>query len=209
MLRGLPHLAKFMPKPKDARRQIPDPQNEPNFCEITKKYPLPDDPEFGKNGDLPEAQAKPEEIGSKSISSAVQPRAAMADLSRLMGNPMSASSQLGVAVGPSALASASYSTLGLPAVGPSALASAASYSSLGLPQLQTVYPARASAPMPVMSGLHGSTMMDPSNATIAAALRAGIAIGASQPPMLPSSYNPYQYQGLFPPQQQGPFGGRF
>jgi hypothetical protein len=190
MLRGLPHLAKFMPKPKDARRQIPDPENEPNFCEITRKYPLPDDPDFGKNSDLPEAQARPEEIGSKSISSPVQPRAAVADLSRLMGNPMSASSQLGVPVGPSALASSSYSTL-------------------GIPQLQSAYPALASAPMPVMSGLHGSTMMDTSNATIAAALRAGIAIGASQPTMLPSSYNPYQFQGLFPPQQQGPFGGRF
>jgi hypothetical protein len=184
-----------MPKPKDARRQIPDPENEPNLDEITRKYPLPDDPEFGKNDDPSQAKARPEEIGSKSISSPVQPRAAMADLSRLMGNPMSASSQLGVAVRPSAsaLASASYST----------------YSTLGLPQLQVAHPALASAPVPVMSGFNGSTMIDPSNATIAAALRAGIAIGASQPTMLPSSYNPYQFQGLFPPQQQGPFGGRF
>jgi hypothetical protein len=48
MLRGLPHLCKYMPTPKDARRLIADPQNEPNFYEISKKYPLPDDPEYGK-----------------------------------------------------------------------------------------------------------------------------------------------------------------
>jgi len=49
MLRGLPHLTKYMPEPKDARRLIPDPENELNFYAISKKYPLPDDPGFGKN----------------------------------------------------------------------------------------------------------------------------------------------------------------
>jgi hypothetical protein len=44
MLRGLPHLIQYMPKPRDARRLIPDPDNEPNFYAITKQYPLPDDP---------------------------------------------------------------------------------------------------------------------------------------------------------------------
>lgn len=48
MLRGLPHLCKYMPKPKDARRLIPDPENEPDFYRISKMYPLPDDPAFGK-----------------------------------------------------------------------------------------------------------------------------------------------------------------
>lgn len=43
MLRGLPHLCKYMPKPKDARRLIPDPENEPDFYAISKVYPLPDD----------------------------------------------------------------------------------------------------------------------------------------------------------------------
>jgi len=41
MLRGLPHLCKYMPKPKDARRLIPDPANEPDFYAISQKYPLP------------------------------------------------------------------------------------------------------------------------------------------------------------------------
>ena len=40
-LRGLPHLCKYMPEPKDARRQIPDPANEPNFDAISQMYPLP------------------------------------------------------------------------------------------------------------------------------------------------------------------------
>lgn len=30
-----------MPRAKDARRQVPDPANEPNFDEISKDYPLP------------------------------------------------------------------------------------------------------------------------------------------------------------------------
>lgn len=48
MLRGLPHLTKYMPEPKDARRLIPDPDNEPDFHGITLKYPLPDDPGYAK-----------------------------------------------------------------------------------------------------------------------------------------------------------------
>jgi hypothetical protein len=46
ILRGLPHLTKYMPEPKDARRLIPDPDNEPDFYAISSKYPLPDDPDF-------------------------------------------------------------------------------------------------------------------------------------------------------------------
>ena len=42
MLRGMPHLCKFMPEPRDARRLIPDPDNEPDFYAITKNFPLPD-----------------------------------------------------------------------------------------------------------------------------------------------------------------------
>lgn len=34
-----------MPEAKDARRLIPDPDNEPNFYKIAKAFPLPDDPE--------------------------------------------------------------------------------------------------------------------------------------------------------------------
>jgi hypothetical protein len=43
MLRGLPHLAKYMPEAKDARRMIPDPDNEPDFERVSKVFPLPDD----------------------------------------------------------------------------------------------------------------------------------------------------------------------
>ena len=42
MLRDRPHLCKYMPKPKDARRLIPDPTNEPDFYAISEKYPLSD-----------------------------------------------------------------------------------------------------------------------------------------------------------------------
>lgn len=46
MLRGLPHLCPLFPEPKDARRLKQDPDNEPNFYEISKQYPLPDDPNY-------------------------------------------------------------------------------------------------------------------------------------------------------------------
>ena len=42
MLRGRPHLLKYMPKPKDARRLIADPVNEPDFYAISEKYPVSD-----------------------------------------------------------------------------------------------------------------------------------------------------------------------
>ena len=41
MLKDMPHLCKYMPAPKDARRQIPDPENEPDFYKIAAAYPLP------------------------------------------------------------------------------------------------------------------------------------------------------------------------
>jgi hypothetical protein len=41
MLQGLPHLCKYMPEAKDARRLIPDPDNEPDFDAIGRAYPLP------------------------------------------------------------------------------------------------------------------------------------------------------------------------
>jgi len=59
MLRGLPHLAKYMPEPKDARRLIPDPENEPNFYAISKKYPLPNDPDLCKE--------EPDELSVKNL----------------------------------------------------------------------------------------------------------------------------------------------
>ena len=42
MLRGLPHLAKYMPEIKDARRLIPDPESELDFESISEAFPLPD-----------------------------------------------------------------------------------------------------------------------------------------------------------------------
>lgn len=44
MLRGLPHLCKFMPEPRDARRLLPDPEHEPDFYALAKRFPLPEDP---------------------------------------------------------------------------------------------------------------------------------------------------------------------
>jgi hypothetical protein len=43
MLRGLPHLCRYMPEARDARRLIPDPENEPDFYSISRVFPLPDD----------------------------------------------------------------------------------------------------------------------------------------------------------------------
>lgn len=42
MLRGLPHLLQYIPAPVEKRKQIPDPDNEPDFYEISKLFSLPD-----------------------------------------------------------------------------------------------------------------------------------------------------------------------
>ena len=41
-LRGMPWLCKYVPKPKNARLLIPDPENEPDFYTLSKVSPLPD-----------------------------------------------------------------------------------------------------------------------------------------------------------------------
>jgi hypothetical protein len=41
MLRGLPHLLKYMPPGRDSRRLIPDPDHEPDFYAISRLFPLP------------------------------------------------------------------------------------------------------------------------------------------------------------------------
>ena len=38
---GMMHLCKYMPDPKDARRQIADPANEPDLYAISRMYPVP------------------------------------------------------------------------------------------------------------------------------------------------------------------------
>ena len=43
MLRGLPHLTQYAPQPVDRRKLLPDPENEPDFYEISQLFPLPDD----------------------------------------------------------------------------------------------------------------------------------------------------------------------
>ena len=47
-LRGLPHLSKYAPDQKDARRLIPDPENEPDLYKVSKTYPLPDSKDHEK-----------------------------------------------------------------------------------------------------------------------------------------------------------------
>lgn len=43
MLRGLPHLTQYAPQPVERRKLLPDPENEPNFYEISQLFPLPDE----------------------------------------------------------------------------------------------------------------------------------------------------------------------
>jgi hypothetical protein len=40
MLRGMPHLTVYMPEARDARRLIPDPENEPDLYKISVLYPV-------------------------------------------------------------------------------------------------------------------------------------------------------------------------
>jgi len=44
-LRGMPHLCKYMPKPKNARHLVPDSENEPDFYRLSKLFPLADQEE--------------------------------------------------------------------------------------------------------------------------------------------------------------------
>lgn len=81
MLRGLPHLCKYMPKPKDARRLIPDPENEPDFYRISKMYPLPDDPSFGKEK-AKETEAAPRREASVAAAAGVAAASPVASLKR-------------------------------------------------------------------------------------------------------------------------------
>jgi hypothetical protein len=67
MLRGLPHLCKYMPKSKDARRLIADPENEPNFYVVTKNFPLPDDPAFGHDVAETELEAKQHSLAKRRL----------------------------------------------------------------------------------------------------------------------------------------------
>eukprot|EP00522_Entomoneis_paludosa_P010406 CAMPEP_0172445976 /NCGR_PEP_ID=MMETSP1065-20121228/5702_1 /TAXON_ID=265537 /ORGANISM="Amphiprora paludosa, Strain CCMP125" /LENGTH=227 /DNA_ID=CAMNT_0013196991 /DNA_START=89 /DNA_END=772 /DNA_ORIENTATION=+ len=40
-LRGLVHLTLYMDEPRDARRRLPDPANEPDLYAISQRFPLP------------------------------------------------------------------------------------------------------------------------------------------------------------------------
>ena len=55
MLKGRPHLCQYMPKRKDARRLVADPDNEPNFYKITEQFPL-DLPTTGASTEEPETK---------------------------------------------------------------------------------------------------------------------------------------------------------
>lgn len=70
MLRALPHLSKYMPEPKDARRLLPDPENEPDFYNISSLFPVPDDATSAKLKKNP-APEKPADVGAKRPSEAV------------------------------------------------------------------------------------------------------------------------------------------
>jgi hypothetical protein len=192
-------LAKYMPDPKDARRQIPDPENEPNFYEIGRKYPLPDDPDFGKNDGLSDSQARPEPTKSKRLSPVPQSSVA-AGLPRFVANPTPATTRLGVTLTLDALS----------VLAPATALAAAPLSALAVPHLpiQVAYPSIPGTIVPVVSTIPATAVVDTNHAAIALALRAGIAIGQGQSLVRPASLNTYQLQGLLLP-HQGSFGGRF
>lgn len=53
----MPHLCKYMPKPKNARHLTPDPDNEPDFYKLSRLYPLTDQEAFGEI-EIPSASLK-------------------------------------------------------------------------------------------------------------------------------------------------------
>jgi hypothetical protein len=70
-IRGLPHLIEYMPGSKDARRLIPDPENELDFYAISTKYPLPDDPNFDTTSPYQESErsTKSQDVTSPDLAS--------------------------------------------------------------------------------------------------------------------------------------------
>jgi hypothetical protein len=70
-IRGLPHLIEYMPGSKDARRLIPDPDNELDFYAVSSKHPLPDDPNFDTTGPLEESErsSKSQDVTSPNVAS--------------------------------------------------------------------------------------------------------------------------------------------
>ena len=178
MLRGLPHLAKYVPEPKDARRLIPDPENEPNFYAISKRYPLPDDPDFGKNepveaklsGEVPKPAASPGRLASQV--DWMQSQLPAAKRQAMM--PTSADTILGLAA-----AQQSAAALGLPpsSTGP------------GLAELQQLINSNNQllAVAALRSSLNFPTTSNPSAAAIAAFLQAAKNGGVSQPRFGPPS----------------------
>jgi hypothetical protein len=59
-LRNMPHLCKYMPDSKDARRQIPDPDNEPDLYEISEQFPF-------SGATVQEVKSPPPETASTSL----------------------------------------------------------------------------------------------------------------------------------------------
>ena len=90
MLKGRPDLCRYMPRPKDARRTVADPDNEPNFYNISLLYPLSDDEETKTT----EQEERDEKADSSEVS-ALPPQTALSTLSPMMNptfflNPSSA-----------------------------------------------------------------------------------------------------------------------
>jgi hypothetical protein len=56
-----------MPEPKDARRLIPDPENEPDFYAVSTMYPLPDDPDFEMTKPVEEADENKKRAASEPV----------------------------------------------------------------------------------------------------------------------------------------------
>ena len=178
-----------MPKPKDARRQIPDPENEPNFYEISSRFPLPDDPDFGKDLKPSERHAQDDSSFSAGHASQSSSIGRQYELSRLMGI---AGPDAHIGVVSNALSPAQVSA----------------FCSQPLPLRVAYHPSlSAAASLPLASSLGVHSLAEQSNLGIAAALRAGIVMGSDQSQGGGTSYSQYQFGNLFACQPQRPFGG--
>ena len=71
-LRGLPHLLPYMKPGRDARRLLPDPDNEPDLYAISRLCPLPDQP-VHKNKNEIETKTKDETAPTTALATAMVP----------------------------------------------------------------------------------------------------------------------------------------
>jgi hypothetical protein len=157
---NMPHLCNYMPDPKDARRQIPDPDNEPHFDELSRVYTLPE-----KVGGQPKPAAalpaEPQRIQAPTPQQPANPasllRARLA--SEVFVNQLPPAKRLALT------ASLTPSTTALPATFPQFASAVPAYAQPPVPQ-STSFAARQH-----LMGFGLSAPPPPSNQTLESALR--------------------------------------